>query len=138
MQIQSTANVQRDLSRYPSCGALLANRAAIDADLGAGDDRFDEQLTNLYHTQVGRVSVSAKFWTLLEIIPNLTLIVVLGFGAYAAGHGFVTMGTLVVINCGCMMPSRDDCPSCPRVLMLRIGGRDRETAPHGLPGRIRH
>jgi ATP-binding cassette subfamily B protein len=58
-------------------------------------DRFDEQLTNLYHTQVGRVSVSAKFWTLLEVIPNLTLIVVLGFGAYAAGHGYVTMGTLV-------------------------------------------
>lgn len=58
-------------------------------------DRFDEQLTNLYDTQVDRVSVSAKFWTLLEIIPNLTLIVVLGLGAYAAGHGYVTMGTLV-------------------------------------------
>ncbi len=58
-------------------------------------ERFDEQLTNLYDTQVTRVSVSAKFWTLLEIIPNLTLIVVLGFGAYAAGHGNVTMGTLV-------------------------------------------
>ncbi len=58
-------------------------------------DRFDEQLTNLYDTQVGRVSVSARFWTLLEVIPNLTLIVVLGFGAYAAGHGHVTMGTLV-------------------------------------------
>ncbi|HZA08598.1 ABC transporter ATP-binding protein [Mycobacterium sp.] len=58
-------------------------------------DRFDEQLTRLYDTQVGKVSVSAKFWTLLEVIPNLTLIVVLGFGAYAAGHGFVTMGTLV-------------------------------------------
>jgi ATP-binding cassette subfamily B protein len=58
-------------------------------------ERFDKQLTNLYDTQVSRVSVSAKFWTLLEVIPNLTLIVVLGFGAYAAGHGFVTMGTLV-------------------------------------------
>ncbi|ULE35372.1 ABC transporter ATP-binding protein [Mycobacterium sp. IDR2000157661] len=58
-------------------------------------ERFDEQLTNLYDTQVDRVSVSAKFWTLLEIIPNLTLIVVLGFGAYAAGQGHVTLGTLV-------------------------------------------
>ena len=47
-------------------------------------DRFDDQLTDLYDTQVSRVSVSAKFWTLLEVIPNLTLIVVLGFGAYAA------------------------------------------------------
>ena len=58
-------------------------------------DRFDEKLTDLYDTQVGRVLVSAKFWTLLEVIPNLTLIVVLGFGAYAAGHGYVTLGTLV-------------------------------------------
>ena len=58
-------------------------------------DRFDRQLTDLYDTQVSRVSVSAKFWTLLEVIPNLTLIIVLGLGAYAAGHGSVTMGTLV-------------------------------------------
>ncbi|MCW2685530.1 MAG: ABC-type multidrug transport system, ATPase and permease component [Mycobacterium sp.] len=58
-------------------------------------DRFDEQVTALYDIQVRKVSVSAKFWTLLEVIPNLTLIVVLGFGAYAAGHGLVTMGTLV-------------------------------------------
>lgn len=58
-------------------------------------ERFDDQLTDLYDTQVDRVTVSAKFWTLLEIIPNLTLIVVLGFGAYAAGHGYVTLGTLV-------------------------------------------
>jgi ATP-binding cassette subfamily B protein len=58
-------------------------------------DRFDEQATRLYDTQVSRVTVSANFWTLLEVIPNLTLIVVLGLGAYAAGHGYVTMGTLV-------------------------------------------
>ena len=58
-------------------------------------DRFDEQAAQLYDTQFARVSVSAKFWTVLEVIPNLTLIVVLGFGAYAAGHGHVTMGTLV-------------------------------------------
>ena len=58
-------------------------------------DRFDRQLTGLYDTQVRRVSVSAKFWALLEVIPNLTLIIVLGLGAYAAGHGYVTMGTLV-------------------------------------------
>lgn len=58
-------------------------------------DRFDEQASTLYDTQIQKVAVSAKFWTLLEVIPNLTLIVVLGFGAYAAGHGLVTMGTLV-------------------------------------------
>lgn len=58
-------------------------------------DRFDQQAVALYGIEVEKVAVSAKFWTLLEAIPNLTLIVVLGFGAYAAGHGLVTMGTLV-------------------------------------------
>lgn len=62
---------------------------------GYAYDRFDTRLTDLYDTQVRRVSVSAKFWTLLEVIPNLTLIIVLGLGAYAAGEGYVTLGTLV-------------------------------------------
>jgi ATP-binding cassette subfamily B protein len=57
--------------------------------------RFNEKAGDLYDTQVQKVAVSAKFWTLLEVIPNITLILVLGFGAYAAGHGLVTMGTLV-------------------------------------------
>ena len=58
-------------------------------------DRFDEQARQLHDTQVRKVAVSARFWTLLEVIPNLTLIVVLGLGAYAAGRGLVTLGTLV-------------------------------------------
>jgi len=57
-------------------------------------DRFDAQVTTLYDIGVRKVSVTAKFWTLLEVIPNLTLIVVFGFGAYAAGHGLVTLGSL--------------------------------------------
>ncbi|MDT5179650.1 MAG: ATP-binding cassette, subfamily bacterial [Mycobacterium sp.] len=57
--------------------------------------RFDERATMLYDTEVQKVSVSARFWTLLEAIPSASLIVVLGLGAYAAGHGLVTMGTLV-------------------------------------------
>ena len=58
-------------------------------------ERFDRQVTELYETQIRKVSVSARFWTLLEIIPNITLIVVLGFGALAVGRGLVTLGTLV-------------------------------------------
>jgi ATP-binding cassette subfamily B protein len=57
--------------------------------------RFDERATHLFDTEVRKVAVSAKFWTLLEVIPTLTLIIVLGVGAYAAGNGLVTMGTLV-------------------------------------------
>lgn len=57
--------------------------------------RFDERAVDLYDAEVGKVAVSARFWTLLEVIPTLTLIVVLGFGALAAGHHLVTLGTLV-------------------------------------------
>jgi ATP-binding cassette subfamily B protein len=57
--------------------------------------RFDERATDLFDTEVRKVGVSAKFWTLLEAIPTASLIVVLGLGAYAAGNGLVTMGTLV-------------------------------------------
>ncbi len=56
---------------------------------------FDERVTGLYDTEVRKVAVSAKFWTLLEVIPNITLIIVLGVGAYATGHGHISMGTLV-------------------------------------------
>ena len=58
-------------------------------------ERFDQRATALFDTEVNKVGVSAKFWTLLEAIPSVSLIVVLGLGAYAAGSGLVTMGTLV-------------------------------------------
>jgi ATP-binding cassette, subfamily B, bacterial len=58
-------------------------------------ERFDQRATDLFDTEVRKVGVSARFWTLLEVIPNVTLIIVLGVGAYAAGTGLVTMGTLV-------------------------------------------
>ena len=57
--------------------------------------RFDAQATRLYGTQLRKVAVSAKFWTLLEAIPSVTVILVLGLGAYAAGRDLVSLGTLV-------------------------------------------
>lgn len=58
-------------------------------------DRFDAQAKTLRDLGIAKVVVSSRFWTLLEVIPNFTLILVLAFGAYAAGHHLVTMGTLV-------------------------------------------
>ncbi len=57
--------------------------------------QFDAQAKTLRDLGIDKVVVSSRFWTLLEVIPNLTLIVVLAIGAYAAGHQLVTMGTLV-------------------------------------------
>ncbi len=58
-------------------------------------DKFDARSMKLYETSMARVQLSARFWTFLEIIPSVTLIIVLGFGAVAAGQGKVTLGTLV-------------------------------------------
>ncbi|MDF8266195.1 ABC transporter ATP-binding protein [Luteipulveratus sp. YIM 133296] len=58
-------------------------------------DKFDDRATDLLDTQLAKVRLTSRFWTLLEVIPNVTLIVVLGFGAVAVGQGSVTIGTLV-------------------------------------------
>ncbi len=58
-------------------------------------ERFDAKAVTLYNSSMDKVHLSARFWTMLEVIPTLTLIVVLGFGAIAAGQDKLTMGTLV-------------------------------------------
>jgi len=57
--------------------------------------KFDARSVRLYEVSMARVRLSAKFWTFLEVIPSLTLILVLGLGAVAAGQGRLTLGTLV-------------------------------------------
>src|SRR5215218_6529613 len=57
--------------------------------------KFDSRAVQLYDTSLARVRLSAKFWTFLEVIPSLTLILVLGLGTVAAGQGQLTLGTLV-------------------------------------------
>ncbi len=58
-------------------------------------DTFNRRSTNLRDLSLERVRLSSLFWTFLEIVPSLTLIIVLGVGAYAVGTGAVTLGTLV-------------------------------------------
>jgi ATP-binding cassette, subfamily B, bacterial len=57
--------------------------------------KFDARSRHLYDTSMARVRLSSKFWTFLEVIPNVTLIIVLALGAVAAGQGRLTLGTLV-------------------------------------------
>jgi ATP-binding cassette subfamily B protein len=58
-------------------------------------DKFDAQATRLYESQVDKVRLSAKFWTFLEVLPNLALVIVLLLGAIAVGNGSLSLGTLV-------------------------------------------
>ena len=59
---------------------------------------FDARAVALHDTALARVRVQSGFWTFLGAIPSVTLIIVLGFGALAAGQGRVTLGTLVAFT----------------------------------------
>ena len=57
--------------------------------------QFDEGAVKLYGTSVEKVRLASRFWTFLEVIPNLTLVIVLLLGALAVGNNTITLGTLV-------------------------------------------
>ncbi|MEE8867860.1 MAG: ABC transporter ATP-binding protein [Acidipropionibacterium acidipropionici] len=56
---------------------------------------FDDKAVALWRTSMARVRLTSWFWTVLEAIPSLTLVVVLAFGALAVGHHRISLGTLV-------------------------------------------
>jgi ATP-binding cassette, subfamily B, bacterial len=58
-------------------------------------DQYDASARTLYASSMDKVRLSAKFWTFLEVIPNLAVVVVLLLGALGVGRGDLTPGTLV-------------------------------------------
>ncbi|MGH3508900.1 MAG: ABC transporter ATP-binding protein [Nocardioidaceae bacterium] len=56
---------------------------------------YEDAARNLYDSSMGKVRLSAKFWTFLEVIPNLAVVMVLLLGAIGVGKGELTPGTLV-------------------------------------------
>jgi len=58
-------------------------------------EAFDARVSKLYDSQVAKVRLQAKFFTFLEVLPNLALVIVLLLGALAVGRGGVSLGTLV-------------------------------------------
>jgi len=57
--------------------------------------QYEERAETLYGAAMDSVRLRAKFWSLLDLIPNLTLACVLLFGAMAVGNGALTVGGLV-------------------------------------------
>jgi ATP-binding cassette subfamily B protein len=57
--------------------------------------QFDDGAVKLYETSVDKVKLASRFWTFLEVIPNLTLVIVLLLGALAVGRESISLGTLV-------------------------------------------
>ncbi len=56
---------------------------------------YDQASRELRATSMDKVRLSAKFWTFLEVIPNLAVVVVLLLGAIGVGRGNLTPGELV-------------------------------------------
>jgi ATP-binding cassette, subfamily B, bacterial len=56
---------------------------------------YERAAGQLYDTSMDKVRLSAKFWTFLEVIPNIAVVVVLLLGAIGVGRGDLTPGTLV-------------------------------------------
>ena len=58
-------------------------------------DKYDDAARKLYDTSMDKVRLSARFWTFLEVIPNLAVGLVLLLGALGVGNGDLSPGTLV-------------------------------------------
>ena len=57
--------------------------------------QYDRAARQLHATSMDKVRLSARFWTFLEVIPNLAVCVVLLLGAIGVGRGQLTPGELV-------------------------------------------
>jgi ATP-binding cassette subfamily B protein len=59
------------------------------------EQKFASHTEALYDTSIEKVRLSSRFWTILEIIPNVSLVIVLLLGAMAVGQDKLSAGTLV-------------------------------------------
>jgi ATP-binding cassette, subfamily B, bacterial len=59
------------------------------------DQRFDSAARLLAGSWLHAVRLRARFWTLLDVIPNLVLTVVLCLGALAVARGLLSLGGLI-------------------------------------------
>ncbi len=58
-------------------------------------DRFLVSAQQLYDSSMEQVRLRARFWSLIDMVPNLTLAAILFGGALAVGRGALTIGGLV-------------------------------------------
>jgi ATP-binding cassette subfamily B protein len=82
--------------------ATLAEEGAVGIrvikSFGRSDhvsQQYDAAATKLHGTSMDKVRLSARFWTFLEVIPNVAVVVVLLLGAIGVGRGALTPGELV-------------------------------------------
>ncbi|QIG46037.1 ABC transporter ATP-binding protein [Nocardioides anomalus] len=58
-------------------------------------EQYEAAARTLYATSMTKVRLTARFWTFLEVIPNVAVVIVLATGAIGVGKGELTPGELV-------------------------------------------
>jgi ATP-binding cassette subfamily B protein len=96
------AVVSRRLQDQQGDLATLAEEAAsgirVTKAFGRGPwltDRFLDSAQTVRGSQLEMVSFASRFWSTLQLIPNLTMAVVVLLGTLAVAHGAMTLGALV-------------------------------------------
>ena len=94
--------VSRDVQDQQGDLATLAEEGAVGIRVIKSFGRsphvsahYDVSARRLLETSVAKVRLSARFWTFLEMIPNLAVVIVLLLGAIGVGRGALTPGELV-------------------------------------------
>ena len=82
--------------------ATLAEEGAVGIrvikSFGRGEhvsQQYEAAALKVHDTSMTKVRLAARFWTFLEVIPNLAVVVVLLMGAIGVGRGSLTPGELV-------------------------------------------
>ncbi|MBS44252.1 MAG: ABC transporter [Nocardioides sp.] len=86
---------QGDLATRAEEGAVAIR---VIKSFGRGEHvsrQYEAAALQLRETSLRKVRLSAKFWTFLELIPNLAVTLVLLLGALGVGKGWLTPGELV-------------------------------------------
>jgi ATP-binding cassette subfamily B protein len=86
---------QGDLATLAEEGAVGIRVIKSFGRTGHVSGQYDAAARTLLETSVDKVRLSAKFWTFLEMIPNLAVVVVLLLGSIGVGRGALTPGELV-------------------------------------------
>ncbi|GII54020.1 ABC transporter ATP-binding protein [Planotetraspora thailandica] len=61
-------------------------------------DGFDVTARRIHRTSLAKVRLASRFFTFLEVVPNVTLALVVLVGALAVAGGSLTLGTLVAFT----------------------------------------
>ncbi len=91
-------DMQGDIATYVEESALGIRTIRAFGRRAHVYGEFDAAAREVHRVSMDKVRLASRFFTFLEVIPNVTLAMVLLLGALAVGSGSLTLGTLVAFT----------------------------------------